>query len=267
MLPIEVLSIQRSEKIGNTKYILAASNLSLEKKSFPFQQHLFFMCWLWDLTWWPPFSCRPRAFFIDPCYCCRAHPPFVFAPSHSLPVPADSNCTGVRPGCLYCTWRYSRDQNSAGSGAGWFKSHVCAVAPSAAGGIRQAMQPTAWFQSPRACGARLSEREQMVTWIVQQVLSTPAHCLACCTLPQQTLLIIDVLEWAPSSLDSAEWQNHQGHYRYRDTLTVLKGRVQDFFKRSGLLETSWKLLRTDYICQFRRLKHLHVEDGARRVYC
>lgn len=30
---------------------------------------------------------------------------------------------------------------------------------------------------------------------MQQVPSTPAHCLACSTLPQQTLLIIDVLEW------------------------------------------------------------------------
>lgn len=30
---------------------------------------------------------------------------------------------------------------------------------------------------------------------MQQVPSTPAHCLACSTLPQQTLHIIDVLEW------------------------------------------------------------------------
>lgn len=87
-------------------------------------------------------------------------------------------------------------KNSEGCSAGWFKSHVCAVAPSTAGRIRPATEPTAWFQSPQACGARLSEREQMVTWIVQQVPSTPAHCLACSTLPQQTPLIIDVLEWA-----------------------------------------------------------------------
>lgn len=142
-----------------------------------------------------PFSCRPCAFFIDPCYCCGSPLLLVFAPLHSLPIPADFNCAGALPGCLYCTWRYSWDQNSQGSSAGWSKSHVCAVAPSTAGGIGPATQPTAWFQSPQACGARLSEREQMVTWIVQQVPSTPAHCLACSTLPQQTLLIIDVLEW------------------------------------------------------------------------
>lgn len=45
-----------------------------------------------------PFSCRPCAFFIDPCYCCGSLPPLLFAPSHSLPIPAASNCTGAPPG-------------------------------------------------------------------------------------------------------------------------------------------------------------------------
>lgn len=61
--------------------------------------------------------------------------------------------------------------------------------------LDQRRSSTAWSQNPQARGARLSERKQMVTWIVQHVPSTPALCLACSTLPQQTLLIIDVLEW------------------------------------------------------------------------
>lgn len=52
-----------------------------------------------------------------------------------------------------------------------------------------------WIQKPQACGARLSESEQMVAWIVQQVPLQPHPCLACTTLPHQTPLIIDVLEW------------------------------------------------------------------------
>lgn len=102
--------------------------------------------------------------------------------------------------------------------------------------LDQATQPTAWFQCPQACGARLSEREQMVTWIVQQVPSTPAHCLACCTLPQQTPLIIDVLEWPHH-----HWILPSGRIIkvITATLTYCNEKVWDFYKRNGLLETSW----------------------------
>lgn len=215
-----------------------------------FQQHLYFMCCRLTLALgsyvMAHFSCRSCAFFffffIDLCYCCGTPLLLVFAPSHSHPISADSNCPGALPGCLYCTWWYSWNQNSEGSSAVWSKSHVCAVAPSTAGGIVPGTQPTAWFQSPQACGARLSEREQMVTWIVQQVSSTPAHCLACSTLPQQTLLIIDVLEWP----------HHHRILPSGRIIKVITATLTYFLycnagsgtSLRGVLETSWRLLYT-----------------------
>lgn len=89
----------------------------------------------------------------------------------------------------------ARDQNSEGCSDDRSKLYVCAVAPSAAGRIGPVRKSTAWLQRPQACSARLSERKQMVTWIVQQVAHPPSHCLACSTLLQQMLLITDVLKW------------------------------------------------------------------------
>lgn len=76
--------------------------------------------------------------------------------------------------------------------------------------------PTARFQNRQARGARLFEREQMVTWIVQQVLSTPAHCFACSNITSTNASHNWCVGMAPSSPGFAEWQNHQGHYCYSD---------------------------------------------------
>jgi len=58
----------------------------------------------------------------------------MFAPLNSLPVPADSNCTGAL--CLaVCPAHGSRDENSDGTRAGSSESHVCAEATSTAGRI------------------------------------------------------------------------------------------------------------------------------------
>lgn len=178
---------------------LVFRNVCYKKKSCLFQPHLYFMCCCLTLALgfsvMTPFSCHFCAFFywslLLLCYIPAACDGSLAFSLHfsGFYLP---RCSA---GCLYCTWWYNWNQNSKGSSAGWSKSHVCSVAPSTAGGIGPGRQPTARFQSPQACGARLSEREQMVTWIVQQVSSTPAHCLACSTLPQQTLLIIDVLKW------------------------------------------------------------------------
>lgn len=153
------------------------------------------MCWLWDLTWWPLSAVALVLSLLIPVIAvevprclCLLH--YIFSPFQQI-----FNSTGALLTCLYCAWLYSWDQNSEGSSTDWSKSHVCAVAPSTVGAIGPRIQPTAWLHNHQACGARLSEREQMVTWIVQQVLSTPAHFFACSTLPQQTPLIIDVLEW------------------------------------------------------------------------
>lgn len=78
---------------------------------------------------------------------------------------------------------------------GWSKSGPAWRFPAPLEESVQRQSPNTWIQKPQACGARLSESEQMVAWIVQQVPLQPHPCLACTTLPHQTLLIIDVLEW------------------------------------------------------------------------
>lgn len=172
---------------------LVFRNLSLERKSCLFQQHLYLMCWLWDPMWWP---LSAVALVIDPCYCCGSPLLPMFASSHSLPVAADFNCTGALAWLfVLLTVVLPRTKTMRAAALAGLNRMFVQWLQALLEELDQRRSSTAWSQNPQARGARLSERKQMVTWIVQHVPSTPALCLACSTLPQQTLLIIDVLEW------------------------------------------------------------------------
>lgn len=144
-MPIEVpFDTGFSTSQTDWKHIGSFRNLSLGRKSFSISAAFIFDAPALGSYVMTPLSRRPCALFIDPYYCCGSPPPPVFASfTISLPMPADSNCTGApAPGCLYCSRCYSRDQNKQGGcSAGRSKSYVCAAAQSAAGGIQLAPRP------------------------------------------------------------------------------------------------------------------------------
>lgn len=86
----------------------------------------------------------------------------MFASLHSLPVPADSSCTGALPVCIEHGGIAETKTVRAAALASlnrMFVQWLQALLEE----LDQRTSPTAWFQNPQACGARLSERKQMVT--------------------------------------------------------------------------------------------------------
>lgn len=85
----------------------------------------------------------------------------MFASSNSLPGPASSNCTGVAV-CIAHGGIAETKTVRAAAVAGLNHMFV-QLLQALLEELDQRPSPTAWFQNPQACGARLSERKQMVT--------------------------------------------------------------------------------------------------------
>lgn len=181
-------------------------------------------------------SLRCCAFFIDPCYCNGSPLLQVFAPLNSLSVPANSKCSArllvlhtgekqrpkegwhrrwlVEITCLcrgykHCWKNWTRDaaRDPVPGPAGlWSKTFW----KGADGDMNSAAGPVR--PRPLPCVLHITSTNASHNWCIGM---------------------------APSSLGFAEWQKHQGHDCCPD---ICMG--WDFFKGSGLLETSCRLPHT-----------------------
>lgn len=230
----------------------AFTNVSLERKSCLFQRDLYFMCWLWDLCAMIPFQPVPLCFlYWSPVItmdvpCCLCLLPYILSPYGfhlhrrcCLAVCVSHKAAWLRP-----------EQQGPWRWAGLNRVFV-RVFLSAAGGIKPAMR-AAPPGSKKSTGPRSKtfwkeadgDMNSAAGPLYPRLLPCVQH-----TLPQTNASHNWCAGMAPSSVDFADWQKHQGHYCSSDILTLLYCRFQEFLKSRGLVETSWReVLHPGLIC-------------------
>lgn len=228
MLPIEVPLIRgltQIEKIGNTKHVWSLE-ICLWKENPVYFSSIYIWCVGFGILCDDPSQLSPLCFLYwsllllwksPAAYVCF----LTFSPRCSRFQLHRSSCLAV---CI-AHGGIAEDQNNEGCGTGWSKSHVHAVAPSTAGGIRPATQlhrlvpeptgpwsKTFWKEADGDMNSAACPLHPRPLPCVQHITSTNASHNWCAGM-------------APSSLDFADWQKHQGHYCSSDLLTILKCRT------------------------------------------